>query len=98
MFKLRQFDLQLAFMVFGALGEDIQNQTGAINHAALETLLQITLLSGRKVVIEDYQRCASLLQYQGNFLYLAAPRESSRIRPGACSLDYCGNSKFITCG
>ena len=62
MLKLRQFHLQLAFVAFGALGKNIQNQAGAIYYAASEALLQITLLGRRKVMIENHQRCAGLFQ------------------------------------
>ena len=46
MLQLRQFDLQLAFAGAGALGEDIENQRGAIEHLALENRFQIAALGG----------------------------------------------------
>ncbi|MCY1173628.1 hypothetical protein D9M73_137950 [compost metagenome] len=53
--KLGQFDLQLAFMGTGALGENIENQTRAVDHATLENTFEVTFLTGREDVIENHQ-------------------------------------------
>ncbi|MNF58916.1 hypothetical protein D3C84_404930 [compost metagenome] len=53
--ELGQFDLQLAFMGTGALGEDIEDQTGTVEHPTLEGALEVALLAGCEGVIEDDQ-------------------------------------------
>jgi hypothetical protein len=53
MFELRQFNLQFAFVAFGALSKNIQDQTGAIDHPTPETPFQIPLLRGSKLMIEN---------------------------------------------
>ncbi|MNP66659.1 hypothetical protein D3C76_1623940 [compost metagenome] len=37
------------------LGEDIENQPGAIKHATLEDTFEVALLAGREGVIENHQ-------------------------------------------
>jgi hypothetical protein len=46
MFALRQFDLQLALVRASALGEDVEDQAGAIDDAALGVLFEIAFLDG----------------------------------------------------
>ena len=46
MIELGQLDLQLALVGTGALGEDIQNQTGTVDYPALQFALQVALLAG----------------------------------------------------
>jgi hypothetical protein len=53
--QLGQLDLQLALVSTRALGEDIQDQPGTIQHAALEHALEVALLAGREGVVEDDQ-------------------------------------------
>ncbi|MNZ63159.1 hypothetical protein D3C78_812990 [compost metagenome] len=55
--KLGQFYLELAFMGAGALRENIENQTGAVDHATLEDPFEVTFLTGCEDVIEDDQVC-----------------------------------------
>ena len=45
--KLRQFHLELAFTGARVAGKDVENQLGAIDHAAVELALQIAQLGGR---------------------------------------------------
>ena len=45
-FELRQFDLQLALVGTRPLGEDVQNQAGAIKHTAFERTLEVALRLG----------------------------------------------------
>ena len=42
--ELGQFDLELAFVRTRTLGEDVENQAGAIDHAALRQRFQIAFL------------------------------------------------------
>ncbi|MNN21582.1 hypothetical protein D3C81_1349110 [compost metagenome] len=53
--ELGQFDLQLAFMGTRPLGEDIEDQPGAIKHATLEDALEVAFLARREGVIENHQ-------------------------------------------
>ena len=53
MLKLRQFDLQLAFAGARALGENIENERGAVEDFAIENPLEISALGGRKLVVEN---------------------------------------------
>ena len=51
--QLGQLDLQLALVALGALGEDVENQAGAVQHAHVQAFFQIALLGRRQGVIED---------------------------------------------
>lgn len=53
MLELRQLDLELAFARAGALGKNIENQRGAIEHLAVKDFFQVAALGGREFVIED---------------------------------------------
>src|ERR1039457_4447075 len=53
--QLREFHLQAALTRARAMGEDIQDELRAIDDAARKLLLQVALLSGRQVVVEDDQ-------------------------------------------
>lgn len=53
MLELSQFDLQLAFPGAGALGEDVQDEGGAIEDLAIEDLLEVAALRRGKFVIEN---------------------------------------------
>ena len=46
MLQLREFDLQFAFLRPRALGEDVEDQGGAIEDFALETFFQVAALGG----------------------------------------------------
>ena len=43
--QLRQLDLELAFGGVRMLGEDVENHGGAIDHAHLEPIFEMALLS-----------------------------------------------------
>lgn len=53
--QLRQFHLQLAFVGTCALGEDVEDQPGPVEYAALERTLEVALLAGRQGVVENHQ-------------------------------------------
>src|SRR5205085_1320145 len=53
MLQARQLDLQLALARVRALREDLEDQLGAAEHAPVERELQVALLGGRKLVVED---------------------------------------------
>lgn len=53
MLKLGQFNLELSFARAGALGENIENQSGAIENFTFEHLFQISALGWGKLVVEN---------------------------------------------
>ena len=53
MLDLRELDLQLAFGAARALREDVEDQRGAVDDAALECALEVALLRARERVVED---------------------------------------------
>jgi hypothetical protein len=73
--KLGQFDLQLAFMGTRALGEDIENQTGTVEHATLENTFEVAFLTGREGVIENHQVGLFGFDQVAQFLDLAAANQ-----------------------
>ena len=52
---LGQLHLQLALEGAGALGEDVEDETGAIQHAAGQELLQVAFLAGAERVVHQHQ-------------------------------------------
>lgn len=71
MAQLRQLNLQLTFMGTRPLGEDIQNQPGAIDDAALAQTFQVALLRWRQRVVEQHDGGLGFSDGLGNFLRLA---------------------------
>ncbi len=69
--ELRQFDLQPAFQTQGALGEDVENQLGAVHDADPEQVFQGAALGGGQVVVENHQRGAGGGGFFGNLGGLA---------------------------
>lgn len=69
--KLREFDLQLAFASAGALGEDVENECGAIEDLGIENLFEVAALRGRKFVVEDDGIGVLLAAKGGEFVSLA---------------------------
>src|SRR5580765_6309834 len=53
MLQLRQLNLKFAFTGPRALGENIQDERGAVEHLAVEDFFQVAALGGRKLVIEN---------------------------------------------
>src|SRR4029453_16937908 len=53
--ELSQLDLQLALHGAGALGEDVEDQRGAVDDANTEGAAQVPLLYGRERVVGDHQ-------------------------------------------
>jgi hypothetical protein len=51
--ELCKFDLQLAFMTAGTLRENVEDETGAVDHAPVQRRFQIALLRGREGVIKN---------------------------------------------
>jgi hypothetical protein len=78
MLELREFNLQLPFPRPGALGEDIEDQRGAIQDFAFKDLFQVAALSRRKFVIENDGVDIVLATGDGELIGLAFTNESSR--------------------
>ena len=53
MAKLGQLYLQFTFVSAGALGEDIQDQTGTVNHTTFAQTLKVAFLSRRQGMVKD---------------------------------------------
>ena len=53
--ELRQLHFELAFMTARALREDVEDETGAIQHPALDELFEVALLRRRQRMIEQHQ-------------------------------------------
>jgi hypothetical protein len=51
--QLGQLDLQLALVALRPQGKDVEDQRRTVDHAAIELALEVALLRGRDVVIED---------------------------------------------
>ncbi len=78
--ELRDLDLQLALEGVRALGEDVENQLAAIDHANLEFIFEIARLRGAERVVENRQRRALRLRELAHFTGLTLADESTRIR------------------
>jgi hypothetical protein len=89
MLQLGEFDLQLAFMGTGALREDIENQTGTVEHAALQRALQIALLTWAQGMIEQDELGVVLEYRRADFLELAGTYEMLRISGDALAENKC---------
>ena len=72
-------------MSTGPLGEDVQDQAGAIQHAALKLTLQVALLAGTERMVEYHDFRFVLAHFTGYFLQLSAADKRARVwrRPGA---------------
>ena len=67
--QLRELDLHHAFLAACVLGEDVEDQRDAIDDVDLEQALEVALLRGRELVVEDdevdVERVGELLQLLG---------------------------------
>ena len=68
-FQLGKLHLQLALFAAGPLGEDIQNQGGAVNHLDAAGLFQVADLGGGQLPVEDEQVYLLLLAELGRLLH-----------------------------
>ena len=79
--QLRELDLQLAFVRARALREDVEDQPGAIDDAALGELFEIALLHRRERAVDEDQIRVERLALLGELLGLAGADEVARVRP-----------------
>src|SRR5690349_9359395 len=66
-----EFDLQRPLPRGGAAAEDFENEAGAVKHLGAPLLLEVSLLDGRKLGVDDNQFGFRLLHAPGNFRDLA---------------------------
>ena len=53
--ELRELDLHHALLAVRVLGEDVEDQRDAVDDVAREQLLEVALLRGRELVVEDHE-------------------------------------------
>jgi hypothetical protein len=85
--ELRELDLHLAFRAARALREDIEDETGAVDHRTVETFLEIALLHRGQIVVEDGDRSACVGDRLRDLVDFAFAGEKRRIRTLAASFD-----------
>ena len=80
-----QLHLGLALLAAGVLGEDVEDHRGAVDGGAAEDLLQVALLGGRQLVVEDDGVGVDGLRQLVQLLGLAPARRRwpGRAGPGA---------------
>ena len=87
--QLRELDLDRALLARRVLGEDVEDQRDAVDDVDREQLLEVALLRGRELVVEDddvdVERVADLAQLLG--LALADVRRGVGRRAGVAARD-----------
>ena len=86
--ELRQFHLQLANVAARALGKNIEDQAGAVDHAAIKLALQIAFLDRAQGVVEQNQRGAGIGDALGNFIDFALAGKQGCIGPLAATTNH----------
>jgi len=77
--QLRYFDLQLTLRRPGALGEDIEDKLGAVNHSQPEFLFEIARLHGAERIVKNGEGSTPLMRHFADIGGLTAPDESTGI-------------------
>ena len=77
--ELGQLDLQLAFVAVRAQGEDVEDQPGAVDDAALQRLFQVAFLDRAQRMVDQHQVGAGRLAGRLHFLELAAADQEGRV-------------------
>ena len=88
MLQLRQLHLQLPLVRAGALGKDVEDQAGAVQHAGLQQALQVALLAGRQVVVDDHHLGTVLDDQLAHRFGLAAAQEVAGVGGVALAIDH----------
>ena len=73
--ELGELDLGLALLGLRVLGEDVEDQPGAVDRLDLELVLEVAQLAGRQVAVEDHRVGAGGLDDLEEALDLAATDE-----------------------
>ena len=71
MLQLGQFYLNLALMALCALGKDVKNQRGAVDHAHFDFFFEIALLRRGQHVVDHHQPGTGLGNCRCQFLHLS---------------------------
>ena len=79
-FQLRELDLQLAFARSRAPREDVEDQLRAIDHLAIEPLVELAQLRRRQLVVEDDEVGVGFRGRARQHLDLAAAEECRGVR------------------
>ena len=74
--ELGEFNLDLALIAAGSLGEDVQDELGAVDHRRVHVIGEIALLGWGQLIIEDDD--AVLIQHFSDLESLAASDEGAR--------------------
>ena len=86
MLELRELDLQLALVAARALREDVEDEARAVDDAALEPPLEVALLRGRELMVEDDDARAGVRARSRNLVDLARSGEQRGVGAGAPAL------------
>src|SRR5439155_7238287 len=79
--KLRELDLESRLASARAPGEDVEDQLGAVDHLAVERLLEVAHLRRRQIVVEDHEIGVPLRRERLELLDLALADERGRMHP-----------------
>src|SRR5690349_16599362 len=77
--QARRLDLQTAFVCAGVLGEDLEDDLGAVEHPRLDRQLQVALLSRAQVLVADDEVELALELQIAQGLHLAHADEMRRV-------------------
>ena len=67
---LSQLNLEPAFAGAGVLRKDVEDQRCAVEHLDVELALEVPLLRGRQLIIEDHGRIVELEPLRGDLYHL----------------------------
>ena len=73
--QLSELDLQLSFPAARVESENVENELGAVNHAAADTFLHVSELYGSEIVVHNYEGNAAKLSLLPNLLDLSVSDE-----------------------
>ena len=79
--ELRQLDLELPLRAHGVLGEDVEDQLRAVDHARLERVLEVALLGRVELVVDEEALGARLGEEPLQLLELPLPDVRPLRRP-----------------
>ncbi len=82
-FELGEFDLEFARTGLGALGEDVEDDLGAIDDVDADLGFEVAGLDRGKVAVEDDEVCADGLGVEGDFLDFAFADDGLGVGTGA---------------
>ena len=78
--ELRELHLELALARLRALREDLEDQLGAVHHSPRDHFLDVALLGGRQVVIDDHDLGLCARHQVAQLFGLALAEESRDVR------------------